>query len=88
MDDQGFYYFDARSEAPSDWLSPNDYYNGEWHARYEIYDDKGRIYELQNCIWQDSYYDDGIEICSARREIGGTGVYDIYSTPNSWWKKK
>lgn len=83
--EHGFHYFQPPASAPSDWLAPDDYYNGSWELRFEIISqatDRGS--NLQVCVWVDG----GNETCSPHTPLNGPGdVATVSTVPSSWWTK-
>jgi hypothetical protein len=78
----------------ANWLTPNDYYNGEFQIRYVIKSPPDQAAgRLQTCIWTMGNGDgDGKnyfpESCSS--QVSHTGVGEYFNTkldPASWWKK-
>lgn len=76
----------------SDWLKPDDYYDGEMQMRYVIQGPPDQqAGKLQTCIWTMGNEDgDGKnyfpESCSA--QVAHTGVGTTFNTklaPSSWW---
>ena len=86
--EHGFHYFDARGDVPSDWMSPDDFYEGQWHVRYEIVDyPSSRGINLQSCIWSEveGNWSSWKETCSGYTACSGTGVFTANSSPSEWW---
>jgi len=81
--EHGFHYFQPPATAPTDWLSPDDYYNGTWQLRFEIFAQAtDRTSNLQVCIWVNG----GNETCSPHTQVDGPGsVVTTSSSPSSWW---
>ncbi len=91
----GYYFFQPPSSAPSNWRTPNDYYNGQWYTRYEIISEAtDEPCGLQVGIWQwrlESSIQDGektySEIMASIVSMDGPGdVSTANSSPNSWWR--
>lgn len=81
-EDRGFYHFWAGSEAPNDWVSPNDYYNGGWEVRFEVLSyPTSNSFIPQMCLWTSI----GTETCGPQEGGQGTGVFTVSSTPSNWW---
>ncbi len=81
--EHGFHYFQPPPNGPSDWLSPDDYYNGSWELRFEILSQAtSRTSNLQVCIWVDG----GNETCAPHTPLDGPGdVATVSTSPSSWW---
>ena len=93
--DSGFHVLiNPGDQIPApDWLSPVDYYNGEFHVRYVINSPSDQAAgQLQTCIW--TMGDDGVggdyfpESCGQQVAHSGPGEYFVTSrlTPADWWK--
>ncbi|MBW2459541.1 MAG: hypothetical protein JRI68_33920, partial [Deltaproteobacteria bacterium] len=69
--------------APADWSSPDDYYDGTWEIRFEIFEQAtSRTSNLQVCIWVTG----GNETCSPHTPVNGPGNVATSSTsPSTWW---
>lgn len=80
----GFYYFASGAGAPANWSSPDDYFHGEFHLRFEVLSQAtGRASRLQYCIWQDG---GDRETCSPHVPLAGAGaVATRQSSPSTWW---
>ncbi len=88
--EHGFHYFDAAAGAPGNWLSPDDYYRGFWHVRYEVINyPSTRGINLQTCIWAEvaDGWSSWKETCSPRELCGGAKVLSVVSTPQDDWFK-
>ena len=86
--DRGFLYFNFDDNiAPSDWTTPEDYYNGSFQVRLEILDlPTSEPFRLSICVWQNGWND--VENCSPQISLNnGEDIYTGGSTPASWWKK-
>ncbi len=83
--EHGFHYYQPPPGAPADWSSPDDYYNGTWEMRFEIFDQAtNRASKLQTCIWVTG----GNETCSPHTPVEGPGNVATSSTsPSTWWTK-
>jgi len=81
--EHGFHYFQPPSNAPADWSSPDDYFNGTWEIRFEIFEQAtSRQSNLQVCIWVNG----GNETCSSHTPVNGPGdVATSSSSPSTWW---
>ncbi|MBN2213146.1 MAG: hypothetical protein JW723_02790 [Bacteroidales bacterium] len=89
-EDHGFFFFDPPAFPGSNWMSPCDFYNGEFYLRFEITDLPCDTSFLINfCIWADVIGDwqSWEETCSHHTEIEGNGVFTAHSSPSSWWYK-
>ena len=80
--------------AVKNWLTPVDYYNGEFQIRYVISAPTNqKAGQLQTCIWTIGNADgDGKdyfpESCSAQVPHSGVGtITNTKLVPASWWKK-
>lgn len=80
----GFYWYDSIDGTPSDWQSPDDYFNGEFFIRFEVLSQAtARMSYMQYCFWQD---DGARETCSPHLELNGSGsVATHHSSPSTWW---
>lgn len=76
--------------GPSNWESPDNYYTGEFHIRYEIISQPtNRACMAQMAIWQDWHDDYSFwrEQASSRTALYGEGDVATYvSSPSTWWK--
>jgi len=90
--DNGFHTLKAAGDnvlgVPVNWLSPNNFYSGTWHFRYQIIapplsNTPGR---LQTCIWtMPGFFP---ENCAGQvAHSGNLGVLTYERTPADWWKK-
>lgn len=83
----GFHYFHYDQGVPNDWTTPDDYYNGQWHVRYEIISQpSSKPCRLQTCIWAD--WDDAYwtETCPVHTTLNGPGdVVEAVGCPATWW---
>jgi|GEM_PF-6423337 len=77
----------------SNWISPRDFYNGEFRIRYIIESPANqRAGALQTCIWTMGNADgDGRdmfpEACAGQVRHSGVGTYyDTQLIPKNWWK--
>jgi hypothetical protein len=89
VDDHGFFYFNPKASAGTNWISPYDFYNGEFYYRYEIIDYPSDTSFLLNlCIWSDivGNWESWKETCCDLIEITGKEVYTTNSVPAEWWK--
>ena len=85
----GFYFWYNMSNTPSNWMSPDNYYNGQFYFRYEIVDiptNEVCYYSLD--IWGDydgaSYYTETASDISA--PLSGVGsVSEYHSSPSTWY---
>jgi hypothetical protein len=90
-EEHGFHYFEAPPDAPSNWVEPDDYWNGTWHVRYEILSQPTEEpCMLQIGIWQDfDYPRHWLENVSKRTVCNGPGVYENADCPSTdWWRYK
>lgn len=70
---------------PINWLTPQNYYNGTWHFRYQVTQQPGNIPgALQLCIWNMPGFKP--ESCSPNIAHTGVGTYTASSVPAAWWK--
>lgn len=69
---------------PTNWLSPVDYFNGQWYMRYQIVQHPSNTPgRFQTCIWQMPGYTP--EICPSTRPFGGVGSTITYNqAPANW----
>jgi FG-GAP-like repeat len=84
----GFHYFQYDQGSPSDWTTPDDYYSGQWHVRYEIINQpSSRPCQLQTCIWADwDYPSHWTETCPVHTTLKGPGdVVEASCCPATWW---
>jgi hypothetical protein len=89
VDDRGYFYFSPRRSAGTNWISPYDYYNGEWYYRIEILDcPSDTSFVVNLCIWSDveGNWVSWKESCCGFVEIKGKGIYTATSVPSEWWK--
>lgn len=87
--DNGFHVYKQHGEyipgVPHDWTQPDDYYNGEWHFRYEILSPPNQAPgKIQTCIWNMPGYKP--ENCSMQVPFDGVGVFTASHIPRDWWK--
>ncbi len=88
--DKGFLNFQFKSSSPPNWLSPKNYFDGEWYFRYEVIGiPTSTTYKLSTCIWSDwNWPTSWNETChDATPALNGKGVYFHTSSPSDWWKK-
>ena len=83
--EHGFHYFQPPAAMPTDWLSPDDFYDGTFALRFEIFSQAtSRESNLQFCIW----FNDGNETCSTHTLLSGPGSIATHeSSPSTWWTK-
>ena len=74
--------------GPDNWESPDNYYTGEFHIRYEIISQPtNRTCRAQMAIWQDWQYPFWREQASSHTTLYGQGYVATHSSsPSSWWK--
>ena len=91
----GYYFFQPPSSSPSNWLTPYDYYNGEFYTRYEIISEAtDEPCGLQVGIWQyrlQSSINEGeknySEIMAEIIRLEGPGSTETnHSSPHTWWR--
>jgi hypothetical protein len=96
--EHGFHYFfkqqDDRKkkypDVPENWVSPEDYYNGMWHMRYEIISQPtSAACFLMFGIWADWNFPTSWTETISKWEncTGPGGVYLSSSVPATWWNK-
>jgi hypothetical protein len=89
-DTNGFYYFWHNADMPVNWLSPENYYNGQIYVRYQILEQNTSTQiGLQFGIWQKLMPESGelYETMSEVKTLNGPGsVVTANSSPSSWWK--
>ncbi|MBN1597526.1 MAG: T9SS type A sorting domain-containing protein [Bacteroidales bacterium] len=81
------WYFD--NVGPSNWISPENYYNGQFYFRYEIVSQPTtRACKMQFVVWQDwNYPTSWLEQASPLSTLYGTGsVAYANSSPSTWWR--
>ncbi|MBN1415993.1 MAG: T9SS type A sorting domain-containing protein [Bacteroidales bacterium] len=85
----GFYFFQPPAGVPSDWESPDDYFNGQFYTRYEIISiASDEPIGIQFGIWQnqpgETYDSETME--NLRKIYTGAGtVITNHSSPSTWW---
>lgn len=90
----GFYFFPRNGSMPSNWASPNDYWNGQFYTRYEIISQPtNHACGFEFALWQwqpNSTVRDHISetVEYLRRTDGGPGA-TVYtnSSPSGWYHK-
>lgn len=87
----GFFYFKPKPSAGTNWISPNNYYQGTWCNRFEVIDGPFKQTGLQfsTCIWQDvvGNWQSWKETCGFPQCGAPTpGIYFQYTKPADWWK--
>jgi hypothetical protein len=89
-DTNGFYYFWHNADMPVNWLTPDNYYNGQVYYRYEILSEKTNTQVgLQFGIWQKCLPETGelYETMSEIKTLNGAGSsVSGNSSPSTWWK--
>jgi hypothetical protein len=89
-----FYLFMPGSNAPADWVTPNDYYHGSIYTRYEVISAATNIscgMQFDMFQYQPSTIkrDSTGELCEPVRWLNGVGsVVTSSSTPSTWWRTK
>jgi hypothetical protein len=87
-DDHGFVYFQPPPGTRSNWKYPVDFYNGEFHYRFEVTSYPSQdAFMLSLCIWSDivGNWERWKETCTDQVIIPGKGIYETYSVPSEWW---
>ncbi len=88
--DHGFFYFQPLESAGDNWISPYDFYNGQFFYRIEIIDYPSDISFILNlCIWADieGAWESWKETCCGPVIITGKGSFTTSSVPSTWWVK-
>ena len=90
----GFYWW-HQTDNPNlgdmpadDWLSPDNYFDGEWHMRFEILDQPtDEPFYIQFGIWQDKNRPGGhLEQVCGRKYMSVGSVFDAdIGKPTDWW---
>jgi|GEM_PF-4826412 hypothetical protein len=86
-----FYMFMPDATMPSNWMYPDDYYNGMIYTRYEILEVATRIpcgMQFGIFQWKDANHTVCGELCENIRWLeNGTGsVAENGSSPSTWWE--
>jgi hypothetical protein len=86
-----FYMFMPDAGMPSNWLYPDDYYNGMIYTRYEIVSVASNTpcgMQFGIFQWKDTRYGVCGELCENIRWLeGGAGtVAENASSPSTWWQ--
>jgi hypothetical protein len=88
VNDHGFFNFQPPLVAGSNWRSPYDFYNGDFHYRFDIMNyPSQQTFLLSLCIWADIVgdWEHWKETCTGQIPISGNGVYTSQSIPATWW---
>ncbi len=83
----GFYFWLDTDKGPKNWLTPDNFYLGEFYYRFEVLDQPtDRKFMFEFVIWDDG----GTETASKYTSwLGGRGsVSDNHSSPSTWWTHK
>ena len=81
------WYFDGA--GPANWLTPDNYYSGQFYFRYEILSQPtSRACQMQFVIWQDwNYPTSWLEQASPLTTVYGPGsIITTNSSPATWWQ--
>jgi hypothetical protein len=87
----GFYWRPKPySDMPANWMSPNNFYNGQFYVRYEILSQPtNRESQLQFGIWQ-KHIPDTVprkELMGPRLNLDGPGSVAVFNNaPSGWYK--
>ncbi len=90
--DNGFKFWFDPDEGPANWVSPDNYYRGQFYCRFEVVEQPtDSPFRLSFCIWGDpkpgqpsNKYTESASPTSAAFGGPGSVVY-LTTSPTDWW---
>ena len=83
--------FNLGDMPTNDWVSPNNYYTGEFRMRFEVISQpSNEPFYIQFGIWQDSYKGSNHPetVCSRQAVSPGSVFEGSLGSPYTWWNKE
>ena len=87
----GFFFCYDLDKGPTNWSAPDDYYNGQFHCRFEVLAQPTDAPSfLSFCIWGkptsiNAHPETASPLSAALRGVGSVATFS--SVPASWWKQ-